>query len=57
MILAMDSVDLNPMDTLDGRKPLLWAASRENKEIVESLLVKDGISPDAKDNKGQTPRW
>jgi ankyrin repeat protein len=42
MLLAIDGIDLNPVDS-EGRTPLLWAVRLEFKEIVEMLLATEGI--------------
>jgi ankyrin repeat protein len=57
MLLAMDGIDLNPVDEIYGLTPLLWAAINGQKGVVKSLLAKDGVNPDVRDNQGQTPRY
>jgi ankyrin repeat protein len=55
MLLKMDGIDLNQVDTTYGRTPLLWAAIYGHKEVVGMLLAMDGIDLNPVDPKsGQT---
>jgi ankyrin repeat protein len=54
MLLAMDSIDLNPMDKF-GCTPLLRAARRGKKEVVQMLLAKGNIDLNPVDKGGETP--
>jgi hypothetical protein len=43
-VLAKDGIDLNPVNTIYGRTPLLQAVIYRQKQIAESLLMKDGVN-------------
>jgi Ankyrin repeats (many copies) len=56
LLLVIDGINLNPVDTEYSRTPLLWAAIQGHEEIVGLLLMKDGVNPDSADKEGWTVR-
>jgi ankyrin repeat protein len=53
LLLKHGGVNANSKDK-NGATPLFWAASREQKVVVQLLLDQEGVDADSTDNDGMT---
>ena len=54
LLLERDGIDINAIDSWDGKTSLMCAARNGHEAVVRLLLERDGIDINAKDNNGKT---